>query len=223
MFNRVAFLAVCLTLSSVPVLAQDKTPPGWAKGEKEGWDGDVPPGWSKWKKARRALHKAHLAKALAKARKHAAGTKHLKAHVAEGLLRRAVNGGLPVDQALAAVQEAIDAKHPRAGLEVALRHIARAHHKHHDLDHKALRHDVWKLIRAGHKGKALADHIKGHVDRRVAKKKGHAKHHAKKAVKHARKAHRAADKGHGRAAKAHGKAAKAHGKAAKHHGKKGKR
>ena len=221
--------ALAFTLTPNAAQAQPKdTPPGFDKGKKAGWDGDVPPGWAKWDKARRHKHELTVAVAVKRVRHHAKN-KHITPDQAARAVRRSINAGLTIELAEGTVTLSIDRGHTHTQLETVARHVAQGHHA--GLNAKEIRGHAYGLIKNGkHKGKALGIALRAEHDRRHARRKS-AKVH-KKARKAAGKAHqwkaarrhdkasdRAADKGHDKAAKGHDKAAKRQRK----RGKRGKR
>ncbi len=165
--KAVAFLIVVAALAD----AQDKRPPGWDKGKKAGWDGDVPPGWEKKSDKEKEEHLVVYDKACADLKIHLEDCIKLdpkleiNVDIGLDLFKRSVNAGFSIDASLDLVRGCVEVKLPRADAEICVKTVSCESYEK-DVDHKNLGQWVKQQIKDGKRGNELADCIKVEVGKR---------------------------------------------------------
>jgi hypothetical protein len=173
-------IVILLALAAVAE-AQSNRPPGWDKGKKAGWDGELPPGWEKKTDKEKEEHLAAVD----------AGCEELKVHVENclkvepklelgvdvsvDLFKRCVNAGFPVHASLELVKGCVELKLPKADAEIAVKTCS-CESFEKDVDHENLGQWVKEQIKAGKRGPELAECIKVEINKRHEEKqkaKGH--------------------------------------------------
>ncbi len=139
---------------------KSETPPGWGKGLKKGWEKETPPGWNKWDKKARKRWQKRLVKAKkqieVKAKKKEWNLENReRAAIA---LEFAVRRGVPVSHVGNVVEECIG--NGLSGEDTLLVGIVLSEGVDKGTNFKTMGSQVVKKIRAGYKGKKLANEIR---------------------------------------------------------------
>jgi hypothetical protein len=163
-------LSILLVLAA-PADAQDKRPPGWDKGKKAGWDGDVPPGWEKKSAKEKEEYLVVFDKCIAELKLHLEARVKLDSgleinvEVGLDLFKRSCNGGYPVGASADLVKACVELKLPRADAEICLKTCS-CESLDKEVDHENLGQWVKDQVQSGKRGQELADCIKAEIDRR---------------------------------------------------------
>lgn len=147
-----------------------KTPSGWSKGLKKGWEKSTPPGWDKWSKKTRKTWQGNLARAkkriYAKAKKKGWNAKEReRVSVA---IEFAARKGVPISQVRIIANKCL--RHGLKSEEVLSVAIALSGGVSKGINFETLGVQVVAKLKAGYKGKRLANEIHVMIDNRYKAK-----------------------------------------------------
>jgi hypothetical protein len=164
-----------LALLAFAVGTQDKRPPGWDKGKKSGWDGDVPPGWDKKTDDEKKAHEESVTKACADLTAHVEACLkiepklELSAQLSIDLFKRSVNAGFSLTASLDVVKACVSVNLGTADAEACVKTLSTESFEK-EVDHDNLGQWVKDQVKSGKRGQELASAIKGEITKRHEEK-----------------------------------------------------
>ncbi len=187
-----ALTIVSVLLASTAAMAQSKgkgrgeKPPGWLKGEKEGWKGadmppglskkggelspglakSAPPGWDKWNDEKKKAWQKELGEAKESIRRKAKKVKRFSGTRLDRALvsvETAARKGVPIKHARGVVQKAMEKGIKGKGIEAAIRAMAYGVGK--AIDFEQLGKFVHKKLDQGLRGDDLTMEIHRKIER----------------------------------------------------------